>query len=362
MLDVDMPLPPAAGLALSSTERKQLIALGRHRSSPRGIVLRINIVLGAAEGLANRVLARKLSTSVPTVLLWRERFESGGIAGILEDRPRSGRPKQISAEMEAAIVEATIKTTPKDATQWSVRVMAAAQKVSSATVQRIWKKHKLQPHRVESFKFSNDPQFARKVRDIVGLYLNPPDQAIVLSVDEKSQIQALDRTQPILPLRPGLPERQTHDYERHGTTTLFAALNVAAGKIIAQCQPRHRHQEFLRFLKQIDAATDPTLDIHLVLDNYGTHKHPEVKKWFRAHPRYQVHFTPTSASWLNQVERWFAEITRKRIRRGTFRSVRDLVQAIHQYIRANNKSPRPFKWVASANTIVRKVRKYKWTL
>jgi transposase len=250
-----MPLPPAAGLALSDAERKQLVAFGRHRSAPRGVVLRINIVLGAAEGLANRVLARKLSTSVPTVLLWRKRFESDGIAGILEDRPRSGRPKRISPEREAAIVEATMKTTPKDATQWSVRAMAAAQKVSSATVQRIWKKHKLQPHRVASFKFSNDPQFARKVRDIVGLYMNPPDKAIVLSVDEKSQIQALDRTQPILPLRPGLPERQTHDYERHGTTTLFAALNVLEGTVIGECQSRHRHQEFLRFLDRIDQSS-----------------------------------------------------------------------------------------------------------
>jgi transposase len=255
-----MPLPPAAELALSNGERKQLMALGHHRSSPRGIVLRINIVLGAAEGLANRVLARKLSTSVPTVLLWRKRFESDGIAGILEDRPRSGRPKRISAEREAAIVDATRKTTPKDATQWSVRAMAAAQKVSSATVQRIWKKHKLQPHRVESFKFSSDPQFARKVRDIVGLYMNPPDKAIVLSVDEKSQIQALDRTQPILALRPGLPERQTHDYERHGTTTLFAALNVLEGTVIGECQSRHRHQEFLRFLDRIDQSVDTRLE------------------------------------------------------------------------------------------------------
>jgi transposase len=194
-----------------------------------------------------------------------------------------------------------------------------------------------------------------KVRDIVGLYLNPPAQAMVLSVDEKSQIQALDRTQPILPLRPGLPERQTHDYERHGTTTLFAALNVAVGKVIAQCQPRHRHQEFLRFLKQIDTAVDARFHVHLILDNYGTHKHPEVKRWFRAHPRYHVHFTPTGASWLNQVERWFAEITRKRIRRGTFHSVRDLVEAIQEYVCENNKNPRPFQWIASANTIVRNI-------
>src|SRR6202162_136645 len=275
-----MPLPPAPKLGLSDSERRQLLSIRRHRSTPRGVSLRVNIILGAAEGVANHVLARNLSTSLPTVLLWRKRYQSEGMEGILEDRPRSGRPKRISEEREAAIVEATMKTTPKDATHWSVRAMAASQKVSPATVQRIWKKHKLQPHRVESFKFSNDPEFAPKVRDIVGLYVNPPDKAIVLSVDEKSQIQTLDRTQPILPLRPGLPERQTHDYQRHGTTTLFAALNVVAGKVIAQCQPRHRHQEFLRFLDHIDTVTDPALDIHLILDNYGTHKHPQVQRWF----------------------------------------------------------------------------------
>src|SRR5579863_5618181 len=354
-----MPLPPATRLVLSDAERKQLVALGRQRSSPRGIVLRINIVLGAAEGMANRVLARKFSTSVPTVLLWRKRFESDGIAGILEDRPRSGRPKRISAEREAAIVEATMKTRPKDATQWSVRAMAAMQNVSSTTVQRIWKKHKLQPHRVQSFKFSNDPQFARKVRDIVGLYMNPPDKAIVLSVDEKSQIQALDRTQPIFPLRPGLPARQTHDHERHGTTTLFAALNVLEGTVIGECQSRHRHQEFLQFLDRIDQSVETGLAIHLILDNYGTHKHPEVKKWLAARPRYHVHFTPTSSSWLNQIERWFAEITRKRIRRGTFQSVRDLTKAIRDYIRLYNRNARPFQWVATASRIIRKVNKYR---
>ena len=240
-----MPLPPASKLVLTDPERRQLQAISRHRNTPRGIALRVNILLGAAEGTANHVLARNLSTSLPTVLLWRRRYESDGLAGVIEDRHRSGRPKQIAPEKEAAIVEATIKTTPKDATHWSVRTMAASQKVSPATVQRIWKKHKLQPHRVESFKFSTDPEFAPKVRDIVGLYMNPPDRAIVLSVDEKSQIQALDRTQPILALRPGLPARQTHDYERHGTTTLFAALNVLEGTVIADCQPRHRHQEFL---------------------------------------------------------------------------------------------------------------------
>jgi transposase len=321
----------------------------------------VKIVLGAAEGLANHFLARDLSTSLPTVLSWRKRYESEGLAGLFTDRPRSGRPKQISEKREAAIVEATIKTIPRDATHWSVRTMAASQKVSSATVQRIWKKHKLQPHRVGSFKFSNDPEFAPKVRDIVGLYMNPPDKAIILSVDEKSQIQALDRTQPILPLRPGLPERQTHDYQRHGTTTLFAALNVLEGTVIGECQPRHRHQEFLRFLDRIDQSIDSGLEVHLVLDNYGTHKHPEVKKWLAERPRYHVHFTPTSSSWLNQIERWFAEITRKRIRRGTFRSVRELIKAINDYVRIYNQNPRPFQWVASASRIIRKVNKYKET-
>jgi len=356
-----MPLPPAPRLLLADSDRKQLVTLSRQRNIPRGILLRVNIVLGAAEGLANHVLARDLSTSLPTVLSWRKRYEREGLAGLFTDRPRSGRPKQISEKREAAIVEATIKTTPRDATHWSVRTMAASQKVSSATVQRIWKKHKLQPHRVESFKFSNDPEFAPKVRDIVGLYMNPPDKAIILSVDEKSQIQALDRTQPILPLRPGLPERQTHDYQRHGTTTLFAALHVLEGTVIGECQPRHRHQEFLRFLDRIDQSIDSGQEIHLVLDNYGTHKHPEVKKWLAERPRYHVHFTPTSSSWLNQIERWFAEITRKRIRRGTFRSVRELIKAINDYVRIYNQHPRPFQWVASASRIIRKVNKYKET-
>jgi putative transposase len=354
-----MPLPPASRLEISSSDWKQLVSLSRQRSIPRGILLRVKIILGAAEGQANHLLARELATTITTVLLWRKRYETEGLAALFSDRPRSGRPKRISPDKEAAIVEATIKTTPKDATHWSVRAMAASQKVSPATVLRIWKQHKLQPHRVESFKFSNDPDFAPKVRDIVGLYMNPPDNAIVLSVDEKSQIQALDRTQPILPLRPGLPERQTHDYQRHGTTTLFAALNVLEGTVIGQCQPRHRHQEFLQFLNRIDHSVEAELDVHLVLDNYGTHKHPEVKKWLAERPRYHVHFTPTSSSWLNQVERWFAEITRKRIRRGTFRSVRDLVNAIEGYIRTYNINARPFQWVASASRIIRKVNKYR---
>jgi len=354
-----MPRAPATALSVTEDDRRELLQIIGLRSVPQSVALRVRVVLGAAEGIGNKVLARQLGTSLPTVLLWRGRFQADGVSGILEDRPRSGRPKEITPEQEAALVERTLHSTPKNATHWSVRMMARDQGISPATVQRIWQRHHLQPHRVESFKFSTDPQFVAKVRDIVGLYLNPPDKAIVLSVDEKSQIQALDRTQPILPLRPGIPERQTHDYERHGTTTLFAALDVAVGKVIGHCQPRHRHQEFIRFLDKVDAETDSGLAVHLILDNYGAHKHPDVKQWFTEHPRY---FTPTSASWLNQVERWFAEITRKRIRRGTFHSVRELEKAIREYIRDHNRTAQPFHWVAPANKIISKVRKYKRTL
>jgi transposase len=349
-------------LEITHRDREKLSEIIALRSAPQSVVLRAKIVLGAAQGVANKALARQLGTSLPTVLLWRRRFQSHGLVGILEDRPRSGRPKQIRPEQEAAVVEKTLRTSPRHATHWSVRSMAREVGLSPATVQRNWKRHHLQPHRVESFQFSTDPEFVAKVRDIVGLYLNPPEKAIVLSVDEKSQIQALDRTQPILPLRPGLPERQTHDYERHGTTTLFAALDVAAGKVIGHCQPRHRHQEFIAFLDKVDRVTDRRLDVHLILDNYAAHKHPEVRKWIAAHPRYHLHFTPTGASWLNHVERWFAEITQKRIRRGTFRSVRELERAIRDYIRDHNKNPQPFQWVATANKITKKVRKYKRTL
>jgi len=354
-----MPLPAAPALALTSAQRAELVRIARYPGTPQASVLRCRVVLGASQGMANRVLARQLSTSVPTVLLWRRRFMEHGLLGILEDKSRPGRPRSLTLEKEAAIVEATRSTKPKNATHWSVRSMARQQGVSSSAVQRIWKAYHLQPHRVEHFKFSTDPEFVSKVRDIVGLHLNPPDKALVFSVDEKSQIQALDRTQPILPLPPGLPERHTHDYERHGTTTLFAALNVLDGTVIGQCQPRHRHQEFLRFLYRIEASVDPTLAVHIILDNYGTHKHPEVKSWFAAHPRYHVHFTPTGSSWLNQSERWFAEITAKRIRRGTFLSVNELIRAIESYIRENNKNPKPFVWTATAKSILRKLKKYK---
>src|SRR5215510_10723775 len=353
---------PSPALRVSPEDRQWLEALMRSGQTPQRVALRARMVLGAAEGRANHALAKELGISRPTLLRWRQRYVEAGVTGLLKDAPRPGRNKRIRADKVEAIVNATLHTRPADATHWSVRTLAKRQRVSPATVHRIWQAHNLQPHRVETFKLSRDPQFVSKLRDIVGLYLNPPAKALVLSVDEKSQIQALDRTQPILPLRPGLPARQTHDYERHGTTTLFAALNVLQGTVIAACEPRHRHQEFLRFLDRIDESVDSGLQIHLVLDNYGTHKHPEVKRWLAARPRYHVHFTPTSSSWLNQIERWFADITRKRIRRGTFRSVRDLTKAIQDYIQHYNRNPQPFQWVASASKIIRKVNKYKETL
>jgi transposase len=261
-----------------------------------------------------------------------------------------------------AIVNATLHTTPRDATHWSTRTLARAQGVSEATVRRIWRAHGLQPHRTETFKLSRDPDFVHKLRDVVGLYLNPPDKALVLCVDEKGQIQALDRTQPVLPLRPGIPARQTHDYIRHGTTTLFAALNVLEGTVIGSCLPRQRHIEFLAFLERIERATPRRRDIHMILDNYGTHTHPKVQAWFALHPRYHLHFTPTGTSWLNMVERWFAEITRKRLRRGTFHSVRELNRAISEYVRQNNRNPRPFIWTATATSIMKKIKHCKEAL
>jgi transposase len=348
---------PAEAIAISAEEKSLLEQLVSAGSTPQNVAFRIRVVLGAAEGVSNNELAGRLSTTRTTILKWRRRFADCGIEGILTDAPRSGRKKSISAEKEAAIVEATLKTKPRNATHWSTRMMAATQKVSDTTVHRIWRAHRLQPHRVEKFKASQDPEFVHKLRDIVGLYRNPPENALVFSVDEKSQIQALDRTQPILPLREGLPERQTHDYRRYGTTTLFAALNVLDGTVIGHCSPRHRHQEFLKFLKKLDESVVKGQQLHLVLDNYGTHKHPVVKAWLCKRPNYHLHFTPTSSSWLNLVERFFAEITQRRIRRGTFPSVPALVNAITDYIRARNKKARPFTWVASADQIIQKVRR-----
>ena len=352
----------AETLAISPKQKAALEQLVRSPKTSQKIVFRAMIVLGAGEGTSNNQMAQQLSTSRATVIKWRNRFAAVGVEGLLQDAPRPGRRKRISAKKEAAIVEATLHDKPAAATHWSVRTMAQAQGVSRATVHRIWQAYGLQPHRIETFKLSTDPEFVAKVRDIVGLYLNPPQKALLFSVDEKSQIQALDRTQPVLPIRPGIPERQTHDYQRHGTTTLFAALDVLTGKVIGSCQPRHRHGEFIAFLDRIEANTPKRRQIHLVLDNYGTHKHPRVKDWFTAHPRYHLHFTPTGASWINMVERWFAEITRKRIRRGTFRSVPELIRAIQDYIRENNNGSSPFIWTATASAIINKVRRCKQAL
>jgi transposase len=353
---------PAKAAVVSAADRVALEALAQAGKTPQKIALRARIVLGAAVGCSNSDLARTLDTSRPTVLLWRQRYVEAGIEGLLQDAPRPGRQPRITPAKTQAIVEATLHTTPRNATQWSTRTMARVQGVSEATVRRIWHAHGLQPHRVETFKLSRDPQFVTKLRDIVGLYLHPPDKALVLCVDEKSQIQALDRTQPVLPLRPGIPARQTHDYVRHGTTTLFAALNVLDGKVIGTCLPRHRHTEFIAFLERLDRETPKRRALHLIVDNYGTHKHPAVRAWLAAHPRFHLHFTPTGASWLNLVERWFAEITRQRIRRGTFRSVPELTRAIHAYLRDHNQNPRPFLWTASVKSIMRKIRHCKEAL
>jgi len=316
----------------------------------------------AAEGVDSQDIAEALSLSRPTVQLWRERFLALRIGGLEKDAPRPGRNPRITPEKVKAVVEATLHTTPRNATHWSTRSMAQAQGLSEATVRRIWRQHNLKPHLVETFKLSRDKRFVEKLHDVVGLYLNPPDRALVLCVDEKSQIQALDRTQPLLPLRPGVPARQTHDYRRNGTTTLFAALSMLDGKVIGDCMPRHRHQEFIRFLRRIDADTPRELDLHLIVDNYGTHKHPRVASWIERHPRFHLHFTPTSSSWLNLVERWFREITDKRIRRGTFRNVGVLVAAIKEYMENHNQNPRVFVWSAPVERILAKIAKCKEAL
>jgi transposase len=353
---------PASALDLDAHQQKRLAALVRAGKSPQKIVLRARIVLLAGQGISNHAIARQLHTSRPTVLLWRERFTRSGVPGLMRDAKRPGRKRALSADQVKAVLEATLQTTPPNATHWSLRTLAKAQGLSRMAVQRIWKAHKLQPHRVETFKLSRDPQFVEKVRDVVGLYLNPPDKALVLSVDEKSQIQALDRTAPLLPLRPGIPARQSHDYKRHGTTTLFAALSLLDGKVIGECLPRHRSREFIRFLNKIDQETPAELDLHLIVDNYSTHKSPPVKRWLKRHRRFHLHFIPTSSSWLNLVERWFGEITRKRIRRGTFKSVKELITAIDSYLKEHNQDPRKFVWTKDAETILAKVNRCKEAL
>jgi transposase len=352
----------AAPLMLKGPQQITLRRLAESGKTPQKTALRARIVLAAGEGMSNCAIAKRLGVSRPTVLLWRQRFEACGVEGILQDAPRPGRHKALGLDVEARVVEATLHTTPPGATHWSVRSMAQAQGLSRMAVQRIWKKHRLQPHRVETFKLSRDKNFVSKLRDVVGLYLNPPDQALVLSVDEKSQIQALDRTQPGLPLKKGRCGTMTHDYKRHGTTTLFAALNMLDGKVIGECLPRHRSREFVRFLGTIDRHTPAGLDLHLIVDNYSTHKSPTVQRWLTRHRRFHLHFIPTSSSWLNMVERWFRNITDKAIRRGVFQSVASLKQAIQNYLEAHNHHPRIFVWTKDADTILAKVVKCKEAL
>lgn len=347
----------AGPLHVDDNQRRRLQGLVGSGKTPQKVALRAHIVLLAGRGRPNHAIAKELGIARPTVLLWRKRFASQGVPGILKDAPRPGRRKAISPEVVKQVVEATLHTTPPGQTHWSIRTMAEAQGLSRMTVQRIWKQHRL-----GHFKFSTDPLFVEKLRDVVGLYLDPPEHALVLSVDEKSQIQALDRTQPLLPLRPGIPAQQTHDYKRHGTTTLFAALNMVDGKVIGQCLPRHRAKEFVKFLKQIDAQTPVDLDLHLIVDNYSTHKSPVVKRWLAKHRRFHLHFIPTSSSWLNMVERWFGHITQKRIRRGTFKSVPQLIEAITQYIEQHNANPKPFVWTKDADMILAKIDRCKEAL
>ena len=349
----------AEKLIMSAEQRQTLEAWVRARNTPQKIVLRSNICLLASEGLSHNAIAKRLITSRPTVILWTNRFQEQGLAGLSEDAPHGTSKRQIDMEKVKAIVEATLHTTPKDGTHWSTRTMAKDQGVSHATIQRIWEAHGLQPHRLKNFKLSQDKHFEEKLTDVVGMYLNPPDKAVVLCVDEKTQIQALDRTQPGLPMKKGRCGTMTHDYKRNGTTCLFAAMNVLEGKVIGSCYPRHRNIEFLKFLRTINREVPPNLDIHMILDNYGTHGHPNVKLWLEKHPRFKLHFTPTSSSWLNLVERWFGEITRKRIRRGVFRSVPELVAAIEEYINCNNESPKPFVWTKRAENIIKKVARCK---
>lgn len=351
----------AAALAIDEEQKRQLEELLRTGSTPQRTASRCQVVLLASQGLSNNLIARQTGLSRPTVLAARAAFAKRGTAGICEPQKRKRSRRILTPELEQRILDTTLKTRPADATHWSARVLASKLGVSRMMVQRLWQRHDIQPHRVEKFKISNDPKFEDKVRDVVGLYLDPPERALVLCVDEKSQIQALDRTAPILPLRPGIPERQTHDYKRHGTTTLFAAFNILNGKVIGSCLPRHRGKEFIKFLNQLEKEVPPDLDIHLILDNYSTHKSAAVQNWLkpRRRRRFHFHFTPTSSSWLNQVERWFGLITDKMIRRGTFLSVEELERAIYSWLATWNDMPKAFVWKASADVILDKVRRCK---
>jgi transposase len=343
---------PKVVLELTDGERSQLQGWARRRRTAQGLALRSRIVLECATGRSNKEVAARLSVSRTTVGQWRQRFVVDRLDGLV-DEPRPGRPRQIGDDRVEEVITRTLETVPPDGgTHWSTRQMAAKTGLSQSTISRVWRAFGLQPHRVEHWKLSKDPLFVEKVRDIVGLYLDPPERALVLCVDEKSQIQALDRTQPILPLMPGVPERATHDYKRHGTSSLFAALNAATGKVIQSLHSRHRSIEFKKFLQKIDQEVPPDLDVHLVLDNYATHKTPAIQRWLLAHPRFHLHFTPTGASWMNLVERWFAELTSRKLKRGTHRSVNELNKDIRDWITDWNENPRPYVWTKTADQIL----------
>jgi transposase len=352
----------APKITLSDEDRQLLHRWAKGRSTPARLVLRARIVLAAAESKQNTIIAKELGTNRPLVSKWRTRFAQQGVAGIQKDAPRGGRPSTAREAIAAKIVEWTTQRKPDNATHWSTRTLAKALGTSRNMVNRVWRANNLKPHLSRTFKVSNDPQFIEKVVDVVGLYLNPPEHALVLCVDEKSQIQALDRTQPGLPIKKGRCGTMTHDYKRNGTTTLFAALEMAQGKLIGTCMPRHRHQEWIKFLQLIDSQTPADLDLHLIADNYRTHKHPRVQKWLAKHSRFHIHFIPTSSSWLNIVERWFREITDKRIRRDAFTSVQQLVTTIMDYITKHNENPKAFIWTAKVEDILAKVARARAVL
>jgi transposase len=349
--------PKVEPIVLTAEENNRLMEWTRRHTTSQALAMRARIVLASQQDHSNREIAARLGVTWQTVGKWRTRFITKRLDGLL-DEPRPGAPRTISDAAVERMIAKTLQETPRDATHWSSRSMAKASGLSQTAVVRIWRAFGLQPHRAETFKLSTDPLFIDKVRDIVGLYLNPPERALVLCVDEKSQIQALDRTQPVLPMLPGVPERRTHDYRRHGTTTLFAALDIATGKVIGELHRRHRSSEFLQFLRTIDAAVPHKLDVHLVMDNYGTHKTPTVRRWLARNPRFHVHFTPTSASWLNQVERWFATLTERQIRRGTHRSTVELERAIRSYLALSNRDPKPFVWTKTADQIFDSLQRF----
>jgi len=352
----------ALSLELKESDKQQLLQWSSAFGTPQQVALRCRIALASAEGESADHIAARLEVNRKTVLLWRTRFEQEGPGGLWEVAPGRGRKPTYAPEKIQAIVDATLRSKPKGMTHWSCRLMAEAQDVSKSTINNIWQSHNLKPHLAKTFKLSRDAKFLEKLTDVVGLYLNPPQQAIVLCVDEKSQIQALDRTQPGLPLKKGRCGTMTHDYRRNGTTTLFAALEVLSGRVIGECHERHRNQEFLRFLRRLDKEFPGKIPLHVVMDNYGTHKHANVRAWLKRHPRFVCHFVPTSSSWLNLVERWFGELTSKRIRRDSFVSVADLKQAIDEFLLAWNEKPRPFLWTTTVDSIVEKLSRCRQTL